>query len=416
MRSGGQARKVGESFVWQGLGQALAFLAGIAIVNYCERDQYAYYILGIGVATAIATIAGSGASSVLLSLGGPLDVDSRDFRVVVQGGFRQVTRIATRTSLAGVPLTIWLSSRVGAAPLDASLIGLATAVAAWLLAVSSIQGVALQLLRRVRFLQAVGATAALTRLLACLALGVVGILDGFTALLISVGSAFISFRLARRVLHRQSRSSSVTDPVTSSVYRTRFRAFLPNNLYAALQGQILVLIYGVIGLQDNLAGIGAANRYTQLFSVFGLVFSMIAVPHFARLRTRDELVHFMPRVLVAYLAANLGVVTIVVMFRDQFAALLGTEYRDLGVVISIVMVGQAAATVSQAVSRLNQARGWVWRPWLDIPAGFGWTLILLLAVDLRSLENAALVPALAFFPALALHLYRSFRGFSRIEG
>jgi len=355
---------VGVFSLVQGLTQLLALGAGILWVRILPTGEYALYTLANSILALAAVLTDLGAGSAL-----------QHFFHRHQGSADRFARY-----LAGVrSLRRWLALGV----LPVLLVMLATqtrarsvtlALAAVLLLVvlasslvqqeSTIRLTALRLLGRWRIVYRAEVALAAARFGAALLALVARAGSALLALAANLAATLLGTALAS--LGRVARPKDVARERREVL---RFLApIVPDTVYYALQGQLVIWLAALAGTATQIAEIGALTRVGLLFAIPQNLAVGYFVPKLAGRHT-EKVFRASTMGYAAFLAAVAGLAVLAVwIWPAPFLALLGSRYQGLEVELRLVVAAGALGVLGAFFAQVNRTRGWTKPLWVIIAA------------------------------------------------
>lgn len=211
-------------------------------------------------------------------------------------------------------------------------------------------------------------------------LGLVGILwaanvlDAFSAMLASLTSAvFLAafyFLRARHLLRIKGRPSKQKRGEIVHLALPN----MPNNIFFAFQGQISLLLITLFGHSTAVASVGALNRLSQVYMLFGLLNPYLIGPWLARLPDARVKRSYLG-ILAIEGAFALLVTTLARVFPQIFLWVLGNQYRGLRYEVFLAITAGSIAYLSGALSIFHNARRFVY--WWNTTS----TIVLTIVVE-----------------------------------
>lgn len=180
---------------------------------------------------------------------------------------------------------------------------------------------------------------------------------------------------------------------------------LPDTLYFAFQGQLVIWIAAIVGTTREVAEVGALARVGLIFAVPQSLAVNYLVPRLARYHDdalfRAATIRY--SLFLLLLAAAMGVSA--AMAPSAFLWILGKEYGGLTVGLLLVVVGAAVNVLSAFFVQVNRTRGWtrsIWKAILLAVAGqVGYALAVPLSTT-PSVLGLGLVATMVLFVSYLL--------------
>lgn len=379
--------RLSEFLVLQGITTAGNLLYGFLCVRLLPIPEYAEFAVVFGFLGTLTVLMDVGICSTLLPLVGER-IDDRQLVADYVASLRQLAHwlyIAVAPLIVVVyPLVVrrqqW-SWKVLAAMLAILL------VAGWCARVSGAYGAVLIIRRdrtvwyRMQMISSLGTL---------FLLGVVWSLhwfNAFTAILINVaGIVFIStayyFRAGRLLGVKGHSSKEKRNAIVHLVMPS-----IPNAIFYAFQGQISLLLITFFGKTTAVASIGALNRLSRFFLLFGQMNPLLIEPYFAKLPS-THLKHNYLSVVAIFGTFCLCMVGAARAFPGIFLWVLGPQYSHLRFEVFLAITAGAVSFFYDVIVVMNNARRFVywWNGIVTIVLVLSVQVIFLVKVDLSSVR------------------------------
>jgi O-antigen/teichoic acid export membrane protein len=400
---------VGAFSAVQGLTQALGLVAGVLWVRSLPVGEFAIYTMASSVITLAAILSDLGAGSALQHYFHLHKGDVARFAPFVQA-VRSIRRWLGALVSPGLLLAGWLwISRDGARTW-------ATALPAALLlgSVFSQQEATIRLV--VLRLQGEWPRVYRSELaLAALRLAGAACLSAWRAA--SVNAALATNLAATLLATRLARLKAIPPASASPAERRQVLRFLlpilPDTLYFAFQGQLVIWIAAIAGNTREVAEVGALARIGLLFAVPQSLALNYLVPRMAHLHDDRAFraATFRYSVFLALLVSAMGIAAAAA--PAPFLWILGKEYGGLAMGLVLVVGNAAIGLLGGFFAQINRLRGWTRSLWKAIflaivgQVGYG------LAVPLSTSEGVLGLGLVATVALSASHLVMTIVGMAR---
>lgn len=356
-------RLLGTFFLGQGACQVVQLATGFLLIRWMEKGDYATYTMVIAIL---------GTSSILFSLGlsqcltGIIGKKISEPQVV--GRYIKASRMLRNRLLivgAFVLLAVFylISGRFNWG--DGQWLGL------WFFVVATMffkiweqsHSPVLLLKQQVGKLYALDFCGNFSRLL------LVGLAQIFHLLTAPVALLFNALQSALNCygIFRMSRSSiEVPDPSQKceaekkEILRLTWPK-IPNFIFSAFSGQLIIFIVGIFGTTGEIAEIGALSRVAMLFIVFKRFGNIMVTPYFAKL----DFIAVPKRLCVLFsflFAFMLGISVLVYVWPEPLLFLLGESYLHLQYEVFLIVLLALLQLCNVQVVAVNHARKYVF-PW-----------------------------------------------------
>lgn len=405
---GGWALKVIKFGLLQGFVQLLMALAGLIIVRYLPKSEYALFAIANSIQVACTQLADLGVGIGVRSIGGRVWQDRSRLGQLIHTALGLRRQFALGAAAACFPLMVWLLLRNGASP--AATAGLCLAVAASVVPLLGITvwSASLLLHGRYRAVQRLDLGNAFLRvaLIAGLAFSRINaVLAALVGTITNIVQALFVRRWAREVadpeapINPDDRRELVGLSVKS----------LPNTIFFCLQGQITLLILTITSNPTGIADLTALGRLALLFAVFSVMFANVLAPRFARCHDPARLGKLYLLLVGGTVLVLLPVVIAASLFPDPFLWLLGEKYSDLRQECGWVVAAGCLTQLFAVLWALNSSKAWISIQAIGyIPIILIAQVIAALCLDLRQFHGVVLftvITAAAPIPIMIADAY-----------
>jgi O-antigen/teichoic acid export membrane protein len=368
--------------------QALAFVSGIVILRNLSPLQYAYFTIVNTVLGAMTVLTDSGASSAVLTQGGKVWTNRVALGAVLSTGLFLRRRLALFAAGAGLPALLILLHRQGAPWLSAMFIA-STVLPSFYLAVSAqLLEVVPRLHQQLAPLQRNQLLTNLTRAV-LLSLGIFALPYAAAACLIAaIPQAWSNWQL-RRLAGEYADWRVPADPAVQRRLALQIRRTMPSAIYFAISGQLTVWLIAAFGGAEKLATVGALGRLAVAFGILGTIFSIVAVPRYARIPAQDaDRIHrryWQMQAVVALACA--GPLLALWLAPAPVLAILGPHYSRFAADALLMAAGGVVNVMNIAALGLAGSRGVIIPPMLSIPYVFLGQVILIALLPVSTVSG-----------------------------
>jgi O-antigen/teichoic acid export membrane protein len=255
------------------------------------------------------------------------------------------------------------------------------------------------------------------RLVAYLALSLIGGLNSWTA----AGLGALNITINGYLLGRKSHSTFDWPADDDSAIRKEIRNYVlpaaPAILLGAFHGQIALFLVSIFGSTISIAQVAALGRVGQLFNVL-MTFNMVIIePYIARLG-REQLFFTYLRLIAIAVVGCTALVLASFLAPEIFLWLLGSKYSELRNLIGWVVLTACINYVAGLIWIMNRSRKWLF--WRGTITEIG--LLLVVQVGFVSIfgicttRNAVMFNFACSFCYVIAHSYVAVHGFLKGEG
>lgn len=346
--------------------QAVSFASGILIIRLLPVHEYAYYTLCNTMLGAMILLSDSGISTGVMSLGGQVWQDKEKLGTVLATGLDLRRRFALLSLIVSTPLLFYLLLHNGASWLVALLITLAMIPSFYAALSDSLLEIVPKLHQKVYPLQRNQIEVGVGRLLLS-ALTIFFCPLAFIAILAGgIPRIFGNVRL-RKIVYGITGEEKKSDPEVRRKIVDIVKRSLPSVIYYCFSGQINIWIVSYFGNSTSLAQIGAIGRFVMLLSLISVIFSVLIVPRFARLKNRYSiLMGFYSRMIVMTILISILIVIAMCFLSKYFLYILGDNYVGLDKELVLVMIGGCLNMIMALGLSLYLSKGWVMKHYVSI--------------------------------------------------
>ncbi len=182
--------------------------------------------------------------------------------------------------------------------------------------------------------------------------------------------------------------------------RTDVAPLAPGAIYALFQGQIAILLLGLVGHPQMVAEAGALGRLAQVVNLLLVLNPFWVQPYFSRFTTKAEVLHGLKKLTLGVFCIASLIWGSVVWVPDWWLLIIGDNYAHASTALQVSMAGVVVHAIFAVSYTVAVARG--------LGAGQHWAislsiflqLIFLATLGVHSVEDALvlqLLPALGGF-------------------
>ena len=348
--------------------QALTLLSGILVVRLLSIQEYALYTVTNSIMAAMIMLSDGGISSGVLAEGGKVWQDKYRLGRVVATGLKLRKNFAIYSLLVCIPILSYLLFQHGATYITIILIAISL-IPAFLAALSDLLlEAAPKLYQDISPLQKNQILVGTGRLIATATLFVFPFT--FIAILANGIPRILGNIKLRQLSDKYTIPQKESDPEIRKTILKIVSKVLPGTIYYTISGQITVFIISFFGNTTSLGQVGALGRLTMVLAVFSSMFNILIVPRFSRLKNEFQLLittYF--KIIVLNIIFLLGVVLLVFAFSSNLLYILGKQYQNLQLELTLSIAGGCASVLVGYNYSLSASKGWILSPLLSIPIG-----------------------------------------------
>jgi hypothetical protein len=395
----------------QTLVQLLNGVVAFVLVRTLAKDEFAWFTLATGMAAVLSTLNDGGIATAVTSQGGAVWQNRPHFSALLHAALSLLNRSAGVAAAVVAPLLVWLLwQREAPATLIATSVLLVVGPQ-WLATRTVILGSVNRLHSRVRQLQTLEITGALTRS----TLTLIPAALGWVNLPIALGAVAISVLAQAVLVRRQIRPLIDPHPPaeTQAPFRDRIRETMrrmyPNAVFTCIQGQLATSLLAIFGSTSQVADLGALARLGFVMNLIGAPLSHLFAPAFARCQDPHRLRQLFLSVLIGYCLLLWLFLVVIHTQNDIILSLFGPKYEHLKAELLLMALNLSVSFINQLFWSLNCSQGWVRWVWLNIPLTLATQVIAALILNIDTVEGAILLSLFSTLPALVLGLIIAIR-------
>jgi O-antigen/teichoic acid export membrane protein len=376
----------GAQMIIQGIG----LVSGILIIRLLPTQQYALYTLANTMLGTMTILADGGIGTGVLVEGGKVWQDRKKLGTVLSTGFALRKKFAVGSLIIALPVLIYLL-RFHHASWLLTLLIIASLVPAFLTALSNnLLEIAPKLGQDIFPLQKNQVQVSIGRLVL---ITLVLFIFPFSYLAIFAGgvSQIWANRRLKQISSKYADWDQPADIKVQGHILSFVKKILPGSIYYCISGQITIWIISAFGTTTAVAQVGALSRLSAALALFGVMFSTLIVPRFARLSAgRNDILRKFLLIQTGLVLLSMMIVASVSIFSKQILWVLGADFSGLKTAITLIAVGSCITLISGSTHQLLSSRGVIVPPVLMISFAVIVQIGCAMIMDLRSVNNVLL--------------------------
>ena len=192
------------------------------------------------------------------------------------------------------------------------------------------------------------------------------------------------------------------------------KRILPGDIYNIFSVQITFWILSIVGSANAIAQVGALFRIGMALSLMSVIFNTIIIPRYSRMHEdRKKLKENMIKIQLLLIGLGFAIVFVTWLFASQIIWLLGDNYANLELVLSIIIL--YLNIIANVISSMCRGRGWVLNPLLSITINLSTIIIGAFLLDIRSLVGVLLLNITVSGVLVVMHSLYSFKVLNKLE-
>ncbi|KRB58100.1 hypothetical protein [Flavobacterium sp. Root186] len=365
----------------------IGFVSGILIVRMLPVQEYALYTLANTMLGTLVMFTDSGISNGVMALSGKVWKDPKKLGEVLATGLNLRKKFALIALAVSTPIILYLLLKNNASWLSAVLIFLSLIPAFYAALSDSLLEITPKLHQDISSLQKNQLRVGFGRLL--LVILTIFIFPWTFVLILASGIPQIYGNSKLKIINKKFvDSNQKPDPIIRKEILKIVTRILPNIIFYALSGQIVIWILSVFGNSTDLASIGALGRFAALMAFFTTISGTLFLPRFSRLADDKEILlrYFLFFQLILFLAAGF-IMLIVFLFPAQMLWLLGASYSSLSSELFLIMLSNCIGLIAAMSGNLIGSRGHFLNPIFVIALNLGTVILAYFIWDLTKLRG-----------------------------
>lgn len=380
------ARESGRFFSWQIAITLINVIAGLLVVRYLPKEDYAFYTIGFMAMAIFTNITSAGVSPAVNSLAGSHWEDPRQMGSIVNTAiaFRKLVALGFAIPIAAYGL--WQFSLVEAGWASALALTTVFALGGMVELESSILKVPLVFARRIGQLQRYDVWVAASKLVGIVVAGLLWP-TALTFAAVTIGSLVISWRLLTKASARVIDADAPVDADVRARIVSLFKPNIVSVVYWSFQAQITILLCTLVGTTSNVAEIGALGKLTLIFGLLGTFVGSYLMPAIAKAVRSSQILARFGLVMVIYTVVTALLVGVAAFYPELLLWILGEQYGNLAdlllLYVSVAMIGVFQGQVHSVCITRGWVKYFVWYAPLAIVT----QLVLLFILDLSTIRD-----------------------------
>lgn len=367
--------------------KAIAFISGILIVRLLPIQEYAMYTLANTMLGTLVVLTDGGISNGVLALSGKVWQDPQKLGSVLATGMDLRRKFAVVALVIFLPILIYLLLKNNATIFTAILITLSLIPAFYAALTDSLLEITPKLHQDIASLQRNKVVVELGRLV--LILGTIFIFPWTFVIILASGVPRVYGNLKLKEINAKFvDSSQKADLTVRKEILLVVSRVLPNILFYALSGQIVIWILSIFGNTRDLASIGALGRFAVLIGFFTALLSTLFIPRFSRLEdNRGSVLKYFVVFQIILFTISTCFMLITYVFPTEFLWVLGSSYSALTSEFLLIMLSNCIGLITSMTGQLIGSRGHFLNPILVIAMNLSCVIGAYFMWDLSTIQG-----------------------------
>ncbi len=367
--------------------QILGLVSGIYILRSMSSQEYSYYTIANTMLGTLTVLTDGGVTSAVLSKGGQVWGDKKKLGVVIATGMYLRNRFAILSLLVSIPVLFYLLMHQNAKFYTALLISLSLIPAFYASLSDSLLEIPLKLNQDLIPLQKNQFFTSFVRLiLSCI--GMFCLPFCYVALLSNgVPRIWANFKL-KKINNKYLDSKASFDKIIRKDILAFVSRILPGSIYYCFSGQITVWLLSLFGNNQSIAQLGGLGRLSMLLTLFGVLFSTLIVPQFAKtFNSYSALIGKFWKIQIGVFIFFFVFVFLLHLIDSQLLWILGSQFSSLKTELILSMIGSCIGIMSGFSFSLYTSKGWAIYPYISIPLNVFSIIIGIFLFKINSLRD-----------------------------
>lgn len=346
--------------------QALGFFSGLLVIRLLPVQEYAFYTIANSLLATMVNLADAGISIGVIAQGGKVWQSRERLGAVVVSGLTLRRRFAIGSISVAFPALIILILYNHGTWKQALILACSIVPAFWSAISDSLLEVPAKLTQDIKALQKNQIAAAGARLAgtACLVLSLPIAAMGMLAA--GISRMWANYRLRSIAARHADMSAQASPEIEKDILRIVRKVF-PTTLYYCVSGQLTIWILSILGTTTAVSQIGALSGLSTALGLFAAIFTVLAVPRFARIPSNRKLL--IERFLLlqcGLIGVSLLIIACTYIFAHPILLVLGRRFTGLRIELTLMAVQTCIGLISSSTHQLSSSRGIIVPPSLYI--------------------------------------------------
>ncbi|TDH24678.1 polysaccharide biosynthesis protein [Segetibacter sp. 3557_3] len=345
--------------------QAFGLLSGILVIRLLPTKEYALYTLANTMLGTMIIFADGGISTGITAHGGKVWLDRQKLGAVLATGLDLRRKFSIISLSVSVPVLVYLLLHHDASWMTSIFI-VSSLVLGFFAALSdSLLEIIPRLHQEIIPLQKNQLIVGIWRLVLSVLLVIVFPWAFIAILAAAVPRIYGNIQLrkiAMGFVDEAKPDTRIRGEILGIVKRT-----MPGLIYYCVSTQLTIWFLSIMGSTTSIAQIGALGRVVMLLNIFGVTFTTILIPRFARLSEESGQVakRF---ILIVLLFVSVCIIFIgaTYVFSNQILWVLGPAYKTMNYELLLYLFGSCVFLCTGFIYNLISSRGLVLNPLIYI--------------------------------------------------
>ncbi|AMA10524.1 polysaccharide biosynthesis protein [Picosynechococcus sp. PCC 73109] len=393
--------------------QALSFGSGILIIRTLSKEEYAYFAIANSLQATMNILADSGIGIALDAIGGKVWQDHYRFGQLINTAMYLRQHLAVIAVIVVTPILFLMLHHAGASVSYTVILIIGVLIELYCYLQMGVLSSVLRLktqITRIQKLALIGGGCRLVILTALFKFLNAGI-GIFASTIASITQSII---LNAWVKDSIDRKAPVNQEDRGEIIKFIGKQ-IPNSVLYAVEGQLGIWLISIFGNTENIAELGALTRLGVIFGLISSVLNEIILPSFSRCQVAKILFKRYMQVLGLYCLFSFLLIILAFFFPSQSLWILGENYSHLKEEVLLLVISFVVQYILGVAWLMNVSKGWILSGWIAVPIEIITKIVLLLFIDVSSLNGIFLFNILSNIPVCAKIFYVAYFGFKKMN-
>ncbi|WP_159018146.1 polysaccharide biosynthesis protein [Algibacter sp. L3A6] len=370
--------------------QVVALAIGFLIIRTLPVTEYAIYTLANSMLATMTLLTDGGIATGVLSEGGKVWKNKKGLGAIAKTGLNLRKKFARYSLAFAIPISIILLIYNNVSILM-SIVVIISIIPAFSANLSdSILQIPIQLNQEIKGLQKNQLEVSIIRLILTVIVMLIFPYAFLILLAYGIPRIYGNYKLKKITTNFADLSQPEESSIKESILKTVKRR-LPEMIFYCISGQLTIWLISIYGKTADIASLGAISRFSIMLNFTAILFTTLIIPRFARTYKQGKAL-LKKYLLILLLSFTIAILFIGVVFilKDQLLWILGDNYNDLKMELTLSALSGALLFVQGIVLHLNNSKNLIINPYLYIVISIIVTFISFLINDLSTVSGVIL--------------------------
>ena len=403
-----------QFFSFQILIQGVDALTGLIIVRNISKVEYAYFGIAGTISVSALNVIISGMSVYFLSEGVKIKSNPAEISMLLAGIKSFLKKKVLIVVSIMLPITLWMLNRNGLELYRATLFFSMICIEIFFrLRVQLLQSL-FNIYGDYNVIQRVNLISSLCRVMLIFLISMA--INGEIAYLSMVVTYVIQFFILKRKSANYLEETKIIENHKEiekmwGFYKTQ----LPTTIYAAVDGQVVILILTFFGNTLLLADYSAASKLNLIMVAINVFINNYVIVQFAKVGTKEKFKKLLGYTIAIFFTFYCVAIFSIMEFPKWFIFLIGPKFENIEPDLYWVVIVVCFANFSGLLNAINSSKLWIKKTWIAIPLTISTQCILLATIPPKSLREVWLFALCCSMPSFLINVLFCIRGISKLS-